>query len=854
MQIKGFRASYGDSNGAHDLLKASAEIETIAERLTTFTDKAPHSPPDLVWDPFFRGFAFENYYVLIKIFPDPTASRTGMVFSEALFYPLIEATEISNFGSLLSAFSTAVAEGKQIQSNEFRISISENELHNTNPEPPGLVALLNNLIENEREDTLVWIGQNGFAEVTTALWNRITPALRKKMSFRFCFVPQNFSGRRPSIIYTPSQLSGRWIEYQRISPANAEAPKNKVVAFLLGRNEGKPIRDLFFDLEIEPTDWKSLHLCEQCVNYQVKLNRGEITISEFRGLISRIAVLSSDEEQGSDFKENLFGQFCEKVVGGSFEDIFALNNLNLKPFPKANYFLNKSIKGWLKRNLLAISPVEAAKIFPRAKELYEQTWGSSALDSLIIVTENWSKETAKILWRWWHESAELFEISRNYFPQTKKVTSILCETCPRTLPARLGKIVSEFAAGNKDWRLYAAAVTAYLSPVEAVIQQLKMEPPKSRPENSGLPVLFDRLETGDILDAFLQIDNTRLLPPLAKRIVTNPKLLAKINFNNAGWQKLAQLMLEKTTEKFWQNASNPQETVFQILDAKLSGILCEPQLITFAGRSRFADLSSYSQRESLWTYLENEDLENFSSATADAWWLTFVNNSQLEKIEKPEHLLKQYILNDDRVKEAIENASSSIDLLIRVFKFFKELNQDNFENLLYFALDKTRHVNQVTAIGLGKFIAERNWKNCAGTLKNQIDRHGRSDLLSALQQCADMFGWIESLLSSTLSNLKQIPLRWEDWWNAFTDCLTDLYQNGPTQNHLWKRAGGDESTILKHVTGRDSWLHAIQTLRDGGGGKKISTFSIIKQVKDDYHNNEKIELLERLFYQLGGKY
>jgi hypothetical protein len=304
MQIKGLRASYGDSRGAHDLLRTPSEIETVAVSLTTFTDNARQPPPQLIWQPFFRGFVFEDYYAFIKTFPDPTASRSGMVFSEALFYPLDKAVNVSTLTSLLAPFSPTVQEGKQRLIDEYTVSVIENESRSLDVEPPGLIALCNNLIENETGKSLVWLGQNGFVEVITALWTLMLPALRESFSFRFCFVPQDFGTRKPTIIYTPSELAGRWVEYQRLSPTtDVTTPNNKAAAFLLGRKEGESVSKFLSDLEIDLIDWQSLRLCEECINYLHKLSSGVITISEFRGLISRISVLVPDENQGSNYKK-----------------------------------------------------------------------------------------------------------------------------------------------------------------------------------------------------------------------------------------------------------------------------------------------------------------------------------------------------------------------------------------------------------------------------------------------------------------------------------------------------------------------------------------------------------------------
>jgi hypothetical protein len=516
--------------------------------------------------------------------------------------------------------------------------------------------------------------------------------------------------------------------------------------------------------------------------------------------------------------------------------------------------LDIAIKDWLTSHFLELSASEARKILTRAKEPRTKNWGQAVLGSLTVIPERWSKKTAEILWQWWQTDDGMFDLLQNYLPQLKEASKILCETCPRSLPHRLGAKISVFAIREKQWPLHAAVAVAYRLPIEAVEQQLKIEPSTIAPEKSGLIILFERVPVEIILEAALRSEDTRLLPSLAERTIANSQLLAQLDIKQVVWQKLTQLILEKDSDAFWQNAPNQQMIVFDILDLKLADNLSEPKLLSFAAQSPFTNLLEYPQRKSIWDCLSGEEHERFLTATANAWWSMFISNPRIETIEYPEPQLKQYVLTEHKIRQTIEYIENPIDGLLKIFNFFGKPSQYEFERLLNFALHKTQRVNQVTAIELGKFIRERRWKGCARDVLSQVDRNRRSDLLVALEQCADMFNWFETFLSSTLSNLRRVPLRWEDWWSAFTEFLIDTYQDGPNQSKLWKRAGGDVSVLLKNATGHDSWLHAIQKLRDGGGGEGISTISIIEEVKKEYHNNERLELLERLFRELGGSY
>lgn len=68
--------------------------------------------------------------------------------------------------------------------------------------------------------------------------------------------------------------------------------------------------------------------------------------------------------------------------------------------------------------------------------------------------------------------------------------------------------------------------------------------------------------------------------------------------------------------------------------------------------------------------------------------------------------------------------------------------------------------------------------------------------------------------------------------------LVKLYPQGPEQDNIWKRAGGDVSILTNSGSRSSQWFNAIEKLYLGGGGKSISFNSLINEVKDDFPNND----------------
>ncbi|MFC0320731.1 5'-methylthioadenosine/S-adenosylhomocysteine nucleosidase family protein [Olivibacter oleidegradans] len=66
--------------------------------------------------------------------------------------------------------------------------------------------------------------------------------------------------------------------------------------------------------------------------------------------------------------------------------------------------------------------------------------------------------------------------------------------------------------------------------------------------------------------------------------------------------------------------------------------------------------------------------------------------------------------------------------------------------------------------------------------------------------------------------------------------LTTLYPQGPEQDDIWKRAGGDVSIFTNSANRKSQWFNAIEKLYLGGGGNEISITSLMNEIKGDYPN------------------
>jgi len=69
------------------------------------------------------------------------------------------------------------------------------------------------------------------------------------------------------------------------------------------------------------------------------------------------------------------------------------------------------------------------------------------------------------------------------------------------------------------------------------------------------------------------------------------------------------------------------------------------------------------------------------------------------------------------------------------------------------------------------------------------------------------------------------------------DILADLYPEGPSDQGIWLRAGGEISRLKLGGSGRTQWFAALRLLQQGGGGESINLKTLMDEVRDDFPNH-----------------
>ncbi|RZK27043.1 MAG: hypothetical protein EOO43_00855, partial [Flavobacterium sp.] len=85
MAITIHQAICGEQNKGWELLKTTLNDSALARKIAFQTDLQDSPPSGVSWLPVLRGFLYDEYFLIIKTYPDNSPDvRNGRVFSHCL--------------------------------------------------------------------------------------------------------------------------------------------------------------------------------------------------------------------------------------------------------------------------------------------------------------------------------------------------------------------------------------------------------------------------------------------------------------------------------------------------------------------------------------------------------------------------------------------------------------------------------------------------------------------------------------------------------------------------------------------------------------------------------------------------
>ncbi len=166
------QAIYGDKSGSYALLKTSLANTELAKRICNVTDLLDRPSNGYLTQPVFRGFAVNDSYIFIKSFPDNDPSvRKGRVLSHTLIVDQNNLNALNDLNDLFSHFLSDPDKDPELKPIVLDGNLAPTQIADrTSREAAAINGLL---YHSSYNNTLVWIGEEGYLSLIKQIWGQI---------------------------------------------------------------------------------------------------------------------------------------------------------------------------------------------------------------------------------------------------------------------------------------------------------------------------------------------------------------------------------------------------------------------------------------------------------------------------------------------------------------------------------------------------------------------------------------------------------------------------------------------------------------------------------------------------------
>lgn len=815
------QATYGEVQGktsGHDLLAVSNEKSELFRRVSSYTDLADRPEGGVLSAPVVRGFFAEDHFLLIKTFPDKSPGlRSGRVFAHALFIPKSDLLRVSNLNNLFQYHLPAIQKEAELSPLEY----NPQELKTKTKTVSGKeAAAINALVNNEQ---FVWLGKEGYWEWMTRIWPQLPTGVKHKLKFGVTFNPSYIKTEYLNLHYILDESKPLWERhsFRVINSGETETLQSTVAHWLMGNTENAaPFQTLIDDFAPNIDSFETIKQLHDYGKAYYQIGK-EPKLNHLLVLADFVSQISPNERVGVKGKNRLMTAILQAISNAPVYKFTALKYQSWKGFPDAMTSASDAVRDWLTNNMLqGRQAKKCGVVLVTALEAETKNWWvNTVLDYLNNRLKKRDPNDPPILWQWMKNETELIVQHASWLPDDAE--NELAAKIPQ-LENAVAEAVLQMAE-QKDWLVLHAKVAAQCYSAEKAIQaQLRID------TNEDHTVALEALSISIKGSAFVPVavDNTdaRLHHIAGKMINKNSKLLKNIDITSEGWQQCWEAAIEQGND-VWSGISNPQRTLFKILDHMLTGNAFSKTLLQAMSISKHCSLKDYPKRASIWQEIPSKSRSGFITATL-VELIDELVTGQLHYNDL-ETELKKGIQSQEVQNKIIESKTIPLTKKILLFDLLPGLGEYHAQQLISDNLFSLQEAKE-----FGRLVSKKRWEAVINKLYNY--RLNRKDLVPALLQCSHLLG-IGQRFSLMLSGLKHDAVTHDEWWNTFRDVACKTYPEGPNEKGLWDRAGGDLSQLSFGATGRKIWVNAIIHVRNDGNPP---VENLIAKMLEDHPRNE----------------
>lgn len=809
------QAVFGELDRGHGLLAATGDGR-FAAGLAPRLDLPDTAPPGVAWSPYPSGFAHRDRYVLARTFPDPGATRPGMVLTHALIAPLEEVTGRDDLRDLLAALPTEARRPSDLAALDLDARPAPA------PDHPELVGLAEALVTGG-DGPVVRFGVDGFEDLVVALWRRLWPSVRRNLSFRLSFGPDDVREEpRPTLVCSPPALATRWRGARVVDPT-PRGPGSASAAALAGHARADSPLAFAVSIGADLATFAELRLAERALDLD---GDAATSFDDAVAMVRLVQRLSPDPDAGAGAKAGILDRLPSHLAVADGRAVLMLRNLELGGFHGASVVWDGVARvvasgdhhpaadgTWL--SIVGAALGSSGAVAP---------WREAVSGGLRATARRTGGGFPAAFWRWVGAEPGLVGRLAEAVDLDPVVERHLVDGAPRIIGGDPAGAVASIARERGLCELHGIAMSTVRPASEAARAQIAME--GNSPGGRGLALALRDATARETLACALTLDDPRLVDLAAEALVGRPGLLADVGTARGQAIWAAALSLDPLS---WAAPVDPEGAVRTVVANLVDGGVADRGLVGALGSTPLADLHHFERRSEAWDRLRASAGSAYLDATAAGW---VRRSAEGGVVQAPDRTLEDAILG----RSPFRAGGAAIDLAggVRIASALPRLGEHDVSAWFERTIAGTRVVAGADAEALGRLVLARGWRRILDGLKRGV-RAGRADLRPALVAAAPMLGLFDGWLLQL-----SIPSS-DEKWDGLVQLAADLYPSGPADGSLWERAGGNDADLPTSGSGRELWRDALRRMRLGGGRVRVER--LLREMGDDWPDNERVRLL-----------
>lgn len=737
------QAYFGEVNRAHSKIHQTIDDSELTSFLIRFTDRPGSLAPGVMLKPYLSGSSFKNYYVFSKTFPDPKASRSGMVITHVLIADISTLENLNNLKSILNLLiSEAPVERTNLEPIELNVIHSDHFYENK--QPVFIQKTLSSFIKGDLP--ILFTGDLiSFEEILQKLWNSPIGGFREKLKYRASFSPKDIeSSDDLTLVFVQSELLSKWNTNKLIS-----GEENDIIditspteALFLGKQKENPLYDFLKTIGANLDDLNTYtqghKLFEDYVDldnlYDPDLIRRDLRI---------LSKLSPDKNLGASIKEEFIEKYNGLINSGLESNIKGLRNISWNGYidgeergkKLVNAILDKAISDPQFKHIESLSEVS----FTAINETNKTWWHKAIVDSFKKSVSKSEEIIQKSIWKLLLLSKDSSNSIFSVIPSRKDSESLLIEHLPKEVPTEIGKTVLVELQKRKWFLLHAEILLKVYKPLEAVEKQLSFEGSMSYDESIGLKLILKELSDNEVLEITLKLCDDKLIHELIKRATKNESIFNLIDLQVSCWLNIWTALLNEEKLFNYGIKGKEQTIVFNVFDLALKGRQIDNVVFEKIAITSYSDISNYKNRKIIWPHIPAGYQAKYVESTAGSLIEKIVN----DEIDSSsiEQILADHIFSKPYMTSFQSKNRNNIEPVLKIFESFTSYS-DKF--LSDYISSYQSQITEKQSSRLGTLILSRNYTTSARSVYDKSRYYGSFTLAYEVCRSLVKLSWWES--------------------------------------------------------------------------------------------------------------